>query len=163
VLALWLATRPYRGIIHDAQFYAVHALAALTPGAYQGDLHLSFGSPDRFTLFSPVYAGAVWLLGAAPAHLLLLLAGQLLWLAGLVILCRSVVRDPSQAMLAVALAVALPAGYGGRLGLIYGEPFLTPRLYAEAMTMMGLGLAIRRRIIWAGLTLAAAMAVHPLM
>src|SRR5215470_2921555 len=44
ILALWLATRPYRGIIHDAQLYAVHALAALKPAAFASDIYLRFGT-----------------------------------------------------------------------------------------------------------------------
>src|SRR5262249_18785549 len=163
ILALWLATRPYRGIVHDAQLYAVHALAALKPAAYAGDLYLRFGTQAPYTLFTPAYTLAASLLGIAQAHLCLTVLGHLLWLAGLIFLVRSLIRDPNQAVLAITLAVALPAGYGGLNAVIYGEPYLTARLYGEALTMIGVGLAIRRRTVWAVLCLGVTMAVHPIV
>jgi hypothetical protein len=163
IAALWLTTRPYQGIVHDAQLYAVNALAALNPGPFAGDLHLRFGTQERFTLLSPVYSLAVSLLGAGSAHLLLTLAGQILWLGALVLLVRSLCRDAPQLLLGIALSIALPGGYGGLRALNYGEPFLTPRLYAEALTMIGLAHVLRRRAAWSVLALSAALVVHPLV
>ena len=42
IAALWLATRPYPGIVHDARFYMVQALRELDP----------VGSPMTFTSVS---------------------------------------------------------------------------------------------------------------
>jgi hypothetical protein len=161
ILALWAATRPYYGIIHDAQLYAVRALAALDPAAYRGDLYLAFGSQDSYTLFAPAYAVLVGALGLGPAHMLGLAVGQAAWLAALVWLATGLIPERRAALAAVAAAIALPGSYGARQILSYGEPFLTPRLPAEALCLAALGLLARGRRGPAIACLAAALAIHP--
>src|SRR5262249_25521104 len=129
-------TRPYGGIVHDARLYAVRALETLAPGRYAGDLYLDYGGQAQFDSFSSLYAFAISSLGLSHASIALVLVGQALWLAGLIFLVRGLVRDPRQALLAVALAIALPGGYGAQNSFAYGEPFVTPRLYAEALALL---------------------------
>src|SRR5258706_7902473 len=129
VVSLWAVTRPYGGIVHDARLYSVRALEVLAPGRYAGDLYLHYGGHSQFDTISSGYAFAISSLGLSSASMLLVLFGQTLWLGGLVFLARGLVRDPRHALLAVALAIALPGGYGAQNSFVYGEPFLTPRLY----------------------------------
>src|SRR5689334_23169132 len=54
--SLWLATRPYSGMIHDARIYLVQGLSHLYPGAFADDLFFKFGSQDGFSIFGPLLA-----------------------------------------------------------------------------------------------------------
>ncbi|MFO1059972.1 MAG: hypothetical protein U1E53_23775 [Dongiaceae bacterium] len=163
VLALWIGTRPYRGIIQDARLYAVQALDLLHGDLYRGDLYLQFGSQDQFTVFSVLYALVISLVGLAAAHLALVIAAQLLWLLALLFLCRSLIDKPRQVALGMAMAIVLPSGYGGYQLFQYGEAFLSARLPAEALTMLGMGLAVRKRMALCWVPLGLAASLHPVM
>src|ERR1700694_3272409 len=52
----WALSHGYRGIFHDAGLYTLQALARLAPAALGQDVFLRFGSQDRYTIFSPIYA-----------------------------------------------------------------------------------------------------------
>ena len=54
-LATWALSHRYLGLFHDARLYTLQALARLHP-ALSADVFLRFGSQDRFTIFSPLYA-----------------------------------------------------------------------------------------------------------
>jgi hypothetical protein len=159
ITTLWLATRPYFGVIHDSRLYTVQALSALLPGRFSEDLYLHYGSQDQFTLFTALYKPFLAVFGIAYGNSLLLLIAQLLWLTGLVHLARSLFRDGKTAVIAIAAAIALP----GELVFRYGEPFLTPRLFAEALTFWALGSMLHGRPIRAVLLLCISMTLHPLM
>ena len=69
----WALAHPYQGIFHDANLYTLQALARLHPQSLSQDVFLKFGSQDRFTLFSPIYAAAIRLIGLDHAAALLTL------------------------------------------------------------------------------------------
>jgi hypothetical protein len=156
---LWLSTRPYVGVIHDSRFYTVQALSALSPGRFADDLYFHYGSQDQFTLFTLVYKPVLAALGIAKAAMVLTIAGQCFWIAGLVYLARGMFQDGLLALIAVIMAVALPGG----LLFNYGEQFLTPRLFAEAMTLWAFGAILRGRSVRALLLLGVSATIHPLM
>ena len=159
IAALWLATRPYLGVIHDSRFYAVQALNALQPGRFADDLYFRYGSQDQFTLFTLAYKPVLAALGLSSANIILTVLGQCFWVAGLIYLARAIFRDSWLALIAVALAIALPGG----VFFTYGEQFLTPRLFAEALTFWALGSMLRGRPVLAILLLGLSATVHPLM
>ena len=74
VLWAWLSTRSYVGIIHDTPYYALLALARLSPESLGGDVFLAHGSQDQFSLFSPLLAATLDRFGLEPALLGLTLA-----------------------------------------------------------------------------------------
>lgn len=78
-LGLWLWHHPYTGIRHDAVLYTVQALNFLHPQNYAGDVYFLFGSQDDYTLFSPLYAALIALIGLGSAALLIAFFGALLW------------------------------------------------------------------------------------
>ena len=158
IAALWLVTRRYAGIIHDARLYTMLALSHNDPHAFAGDLFTQFGSQDRFTLFSPVYAMLLGKLGTSTGHLVAALVLQAGWLAALVYLVRSVIENRATAALAVGLVVVLPGGVFFR----YGEPFVTARIAAEAFGMAALGASLRGRATATAVGTLLALAVHPL-
>ena len=159
IATLWMATRPYMGVIHNSRFYTVQALSALLPGRFASDLYFRYGSQDQFTSFTLIYKPVLAALGIAKAAMVLTIVGQVCWIAGLIYLARGLFQDGRTALLAVATAVALPGG----VLLSYGEQFLTPRLIAEAITLWAFGSMLRGRPILALFLLGVSATVHPLM
>ena len=163
IAALWMATRPYRGVIHDTRLYTVQAIGGAHPDRFATDLYLQFGSQDRFTVFSYLYEPVLRWVGVSWGALLLTLLAHAAWLGGAYVLAKALLRDPVRALAAVAGLVALPSVYGAQFSFSYGEQFLTPRLFAEAVTMAALGCALRGFPGPAAAALAAAAAFHPVM
>jgi hypothetical protein len=159
IAELWLTTRYYQGIVRDARFYMVQALRELDPAHFAGDLYFRFGSQDQFTVFTKLYAPLVAYLGVGAAAVACTLGGQLLWVCGLVYCASRVIRGPRYALLAAAGAIILPS-LSPLFG--YGEEFVTPRLFAEGLSLLALGFLLRRHTWRAFAVLAVAAVLHPL-
>src|ERR1700716_1598249 len=70
LVTLWLLMRGYQGLTGDGQIYAFQALAQLHQ-QLATDLYLQNTSQDQFTIFSPLYAWFIGLLGLETAARLL--------------------------------------------------------------------------------------------
>ena len=161
LLALWFFFHPYQGLWEDGVFYALQALARLRPEAYAKDLFFLYGSQDDFTLFSPVYATFIRMFGLDGATRVLLLAGHALWFGAAMLLASHLLRGfPFWFWL--VLVIAMPRDYGDWT-LNYAEPFLTPRLFAEGLTLLSLTLVLRGKRLASLAVLAVAFFMHPLM
>ena len=163
VLALWVLAHPYSGIIHDARLYALQALHALSPEKWDQDLFFKYGSQDSYSVFSGAYKWTVAALGIGPAHLVVLVAGQVLWLGAAGLLIHAALESTVERWAAVCGVAALASGYGGGWGFHYAEPFVTPRLFAEGAVLGALASAIRQRYSGAAALLGAGLVIHPLM
>ncbi len=161
VAAGWMLQHPYRGLDHDSTLYTLLALARLHP-SLSHDIFLRFGSQDRYTLFSPIYAEAIRWLDLGPAAALLTLASQAGLCAGAFLFARRYMPT-SLAILGVGFLVVLPSAYGSREIFHWFEDFLTPRLPSEALVLGGLAATLARRYTLGGLCLAVAMTLHPIM
>lgn len=159
VAVLWLTTRPYFGVVLDARFYMVEALKALDPAPFAEDLYFKFGSQGNFSLFTALYLPLLRAFGVGTTGLILIVAGQLLWLFGLFRLARSLVGGRAM-WLSIALVIGMLPAYPGGFG--YGESFATARLFAEALVMLGLA-SLSTRPFWAVALLGLSAAVHPVM
>jgi len=162
LLVLWIVAHPYFGIVHDARYYALQALQASGSGDYSNDLFFKYGSQDKYTVFTALYAPLVGWLGAGQAHLWAYVAGQLFWFAALVWLMRTLL-EPRAALLAVLGAALLDPHYGSSAIFQYGEVFVTPRLYSEALVLCALALLFQKRAVLSAVCLLAAGLLHPLM
>lgn len=163
LLGIWLVGHPWQGIWHDAVFYAFLAIADLDPRAYRSDLFVLFGSQGDYTLFSSVYARGIHAQGLRAATLGLLLVADVLWIGAAAWLLRRLLSGFPY-WLALLLVFAMPRGYGGYADQVrYAEPFLTPRLLAEGLSLLSLALLLRGRNLAAVAAVAAAFAMHPLM
>jgi hypothetical protein len=161
-LAAWALSHSYLGMFHDAGLYTLQALSRLTPESLTEDVFLRFGSQDRFTIFSPLYAGVSRLLGIEPAAALLTLTFQLALLACGWALARAVM-PASMALLGVAVLIAIPGDYGADRIFTCIEPFLTPRMAAEALTLGSLAAAMSSRRVLAAPLIVMAALIHPVM
>lgn len=161
-LATWMLQHPYSGIYHDSAIYSLLALAHLHADLLSGDVFLRFGSQDQFTIFSPMFAATIKLLGLETAAALLTLASQFAFFVAAWFLARRFMSQ-TLALLAIGLLAALPAYYGSGRMFSYTEDFLTPRLMAEALVLGSLVAAQARRVAPACVCMLAALLLHPLM
>jgi hypothetical protein len=159
--AIWLLAHPYTGLTHDARLYGLQALARID-AALGADLFLVHGSQSAFTIFPAIHAALIRLLGLEAANIGLVLLGHGLWIGGAALLARRLARGPAAWLIAVAVVV-LPGAYGGFGVFSYAEGFASPRLFAEAAALAGLGLLLAGRWPAALALQIPAFAVHPLM
>jgi hypothetical protein len=162
IAGFWTIQHPYEGIVHDSILYSLSALARVYPESLTHDVFLSVGAQDRFTLFGPIAAALTRLVGLERAASLLTLIAHAAFFGCGYLLARRLM--PSMlALLAVALLVMLPSTYGAKHVFSYAEPFMTPRLPAEALVLAALAATLGRRYVLAGVCVLAGGLLHPLM
>lgn len=161
-VVVWILCHPYRGIVHDNRIYALLALNFNDARGMGEDLFLKHGSQDSFTLFSPIYAWWISLLGLDVSNRILVGAGQALWILGAFALIRTVL-SPRFSWLALLFLAAYPPYYGGDRIFSIGEGFLSPRLFAEALALAALAAFLSRRFGVCFLLLIMGGVLHPLM
>ncbi|HEY7899975.1 MAG TPA: hypothetical protein VIC25_02205 [Caulobacteraceae bacterium] len=162
ILALYVITRPYLGLIHDARLYAVQAVNVWRPAALASDLYFRYGSQDGFSAYTAIYAPLVAALGVQGADLAAEMLGQILWLGSAAALAFGLFNKPREAIAALVGVILLRSSYGGEGIFQYAEPFATPRLFAEALALTAFSLALKRRRVLSALLIAVAGALHPL-
>ena len=158
----WAVSHGYGGIVHDARLYTLQALAHLHPDSLGHDGFLRYGSQDRFSIFGPIYAPLVGLLGPETAAAVLTFVSQVALICCAWLLARRLMPGPL-ALLAVAVLVAVPGFYGAHQVFACIESFLTPRMIAEALVLASLAASSYERTKTAVVLLAAATLIHPVM
>jgi hypothetical protein len=161
LVALWLLTHHYRGSAGDAKLYAVQALARIHP-ALTHDLYLQNVSQDQFTIFSPLYAWCIELVGLPYAETALTIVFKVWFLAAAWSLARQL-SSSRAAFFAAASLIIMPAGYGAGQVFQYAEDWLTARSLAEALVITSLALHFRGFRATGLLIVVGALFVHPLM
>lgn len=162
VLALWLLSRPYRGVRHDALLYLGEALSRLMPERFANDLFLRSPVQDRFSVFSHLLAPLVARFGIGVAELAVLAGCHLLFVLGVWKLTEDWTSRPLRWGM-LAFAVAMPHTYGGLGEFGYAEPFLTARSVAEPFALLALWQLLRGRLVAAIGLAAVGAAFHPLI
>ena len=162
VIATWILLHPYAGIIHDSTLYTLFALTRLHPGQLANDVFLRFGSQDRYTVFTPIYAAAINSLGLEHAASLMTLVSQAALLGCAWLLGRRFM-PPLAATLGVGLLAAVPGEYGFSDVFHIMENFITPRLPAEALAVGTLVAALSQRYWIAVCCVVGAMSLHPII
>ncbi len=158
----WMLSHSYLGLFHDAGLYTLQALARLNPSSLNHDVFLQWGSQDRFTVFSPLYACAGRWLGIDNAAAALTFVFQMALFAAAWTLARAVM-PARMALYGLAVFIAIPGDYGADRIFTSVEQFLTPRMAAEALVLAGLAAALSTRTWAAVALLALAALLHPLM
>jgi hypothetical protein len=162
VVAAWLIQHPYADITHDGIIYSLLTLARLAPDTVGTDVFLRFGSQDRFTLFSPIFALAARHYDLAPAAALITFISQAA-LYGCAWLLARRFMSPASALLATGLLAVLPGWYASGHLFSYTEDFLTPRLPAEALVLGSLAAALANRPKTTIACVSGALVLHPIM
>src|SRR5882672_12559773 len=141
LVTLWLLVRGYHGLTGDGQIYAFQALARIHP-QLTTDLYLQNTSQDQFTIFSPLYAWFIGLLGLERAARVLTLFFTVWLLAAAWSFARAITgRDG--AWLAVAFLLIIAGDYGGSGVFRLSDSYLTARLPAEALVITALACQVR--------------------
>jgi len=161
IITCWLVGHRYRALGYDAQLYAFQALAHINP-AFRNDLFVLNSSQDHYSVFSPVYAVFIRLMGLDSAALWLWAIGLAAFLVSTWHLAR-LLSDRSLAWLSTALVVIISSAYGGYEVIRYAEEYLTARTFAEAFTVTALAAWFAGRHWLSGLFIALALALHPIM
>lgn len=162
ILSIWMLEHPYLGLINDATLYALGAFARLHPGSLGHDIFLSVGSQNGYTIFSPLVAPLMQLLGVGRAAAIVTLLNQVIFFGACAVVARKLM-PPSLAIVSVALLVALPGLYGPKHIFWFTEPLMTARVSAEAFVMGALACALGRRYGLMVLCLIVGMLLHPIM
>jgi len=162
IFFIWILFFPYSGITHDAQLYTLQALSHVAPELYQNDIFLRFGSQDRFTVFSPLYATFIELLGIEWAGALLTLIGHCLFIGAFFLLANKIMRY-GIAVFAVGLILTISSSYGAERVFYYIELFVTPRMLSEAFVLFSVVAWLNKKIFIAASLLLVAALLHPLM
>jgi len=161
LVTLWALTHRYHGFARDGELYAVQAMARIHPNL-ASDIYLQNTSQDDYTIFSPLYAAFIRVLGLQPAELALYLACTLGFLAAAWLLVREL-STAAQAWLALALLISTTGYYGAYRIFSYSENYLSARSMGEMLIVIALASHFgRQRAVALGIGIAA-MFVHPLM
>jgi hypothetical protein len=160
--SIWFAANPYTGIRHDALLYSLEALAILDPLAFSKDLFLAYGSQGQFTLFPQLYAALINWIGLDIAAFTITFIGKLAWLSCAAYFSRKLL-PASLWPIGLAAILIYPPYYDAYHIFSYGESFATPRLYAEAASLLALGTWLSRKYSISILSIIIAVALHPLM
>ena len=162
VLTAWTLRHHYADISHDAMLYSLLALRRIHPDALSNDPFVRFGSQDRFTVFSPIFAFMIRQFGLAAAAAILTFLSQTALFCCAWVLARRFM-SAATALLATGLLLSLPGYYGSTHMFSYTEDFVTPRLAAEALALGGLAAALSRRMAVALVCLLVALLIHPII
>lgn len=161
-VAIWTVTGRYWGLQHDAQLYAVQALAKIQPEIFSGDLFLRFRSQADFTLFPYLFAWTIGWLGIDHAAALLTLVSFVGWMLVSWRLARALV-GPQLALLATGFLLVVPGWYGAGQVFRTAEPFLNARTPAEVLCLGAFLACVRGYRLAGGALLVVAAILHPIM
>jgi hypothetical protein len=153
---------PYLGLHHDARLYAAQSMERAVPGTFAGDLFFLYGSQDRYSVFSLLMTPLVVSVGLDVGFFILYVVSKVCFFWAAQGLAVALLRDQTAAALAVLLLAILPMHFGGNGIFQVNEPFLTPRLIASALVLLGLERLVVGSTLAALLLHGLALFLHPL-
>jgi hypothetical protein len=160
---LWMLLHPFTWLNHDGLLYAFQAESFLAPSLAHTDLFSRYLNQGSLSIFTPLYGYLTQQLGLFNAAFTLYIGSQLLWFIAISYFSLSLLKNKQQGLLAI-LVICCFAGYYS-LGNIFrtSEFFLTARLPAEALTILGLAFSLNSRKVTCSITLLLALVIHPLV
>lgn len=162
---LWLINHPLHGVdYHDAIIYTTLALHRIDPAAFARDPFFMFGSQDRFSLFSVLYAPLIDHLGITVAAAAVLFLGGVLWCFAAQAMARSLMGNVWPAAMAVLLTAALCVNYSPNGStFLLNEGFATARILAFPCGVLAMALMLSERFYGALISVVIACLLHPLI
>lgn len=161
IVTLWSLTHKYGGLQGDAELYAFQALAKTHP-ALAGDIYLGNESQAQYTVFSPLYSGAIALLGLDRAAVTLTVLFKAWFLLAAWKLARAL-SSRKIAIISIALLVTAASGYGASGVFQYLEDSVTARSLAEALVITAFALHFHGFRLVAVFAAIVGFAIHPVM
>jgi len=159
---LWMLAHPYHGIRHDGSLYLGQALLHIAPESFSRDLFFMFGSQDRYSIFSRVYAWLIESFGVGTSARGLLILTHAAFALSVFALLSRLYPQPVLWFSFVVVCCA-PAYYGSYSVFAYAESFLTARSLAEPLLLLSLWQLLSERYVRALLLCAVAGTLHPLL
>ena len=153
---------PYLGVIGDAALYLGRSLADLDPTGVGRDIAFVNDGQSRFSIFSRLVDPLVAALGVEQAGIIVAAAASACCLAATFALARALGSDRRLTIAVALFAATMPTSYGDGI-LRFAETNAVPRPFAEAAVMASIAALLAGRPLAAGLLLAAALAIHPIM
>ena len=163
LLCINTLAQPYAGITHDARLYSVQVLNQVEGGSYADDIFFRYGSQDDYSLFSRLATPMVRWLGLSAAFFLIYLVSKSLLIFGMLRIVQVLVPNRAAGALALCYCMVFTIHYGGHHKLCVQESFVTPRILACALVLIGFDLLLRRRPLLSCAAIVSAAGVHPLM
>jgi hypothetical protein len=161
VLALWALTHHYAGLAEDGELYAFQAMARLRP-YLASDIYLNSTSQDAYTVFSPLYAAVIRLLGLRVASTLLFALFTACFYSAAWFMVRRLLGSRC-AWLSLAMLICATLPYGGYGIFKVPQDYLTARSLAEALVVLSLAAHVCGNKRLAAAAIFVALLFHPLM
>ena len=159
---LWILSRGYLGIVHDARIYMGQAIAALDNSGVGRDPIFTFGEQSKFTFYGALTVPLVRIFGLDLAAKALSFFGISIWFLGALRLLTATTTW-RLSILGLIWASFAPAYYGANAIFSFGESFTTPRALSEGLVLFALGWAIRGSYGFSILSVILAGLVQPIM
>jgi hypothetical protein len=162
---LFLLSRAYPGVHHDGRLYVAAALAKLDPSGVGKDLMFVHDGQFGFSLYTPLLARLIDLLGLSGGAMAIVALTLALWFAAAAWMVERFLADrpPAVRWAALIFVAALPPLYGPLNAIGYAEPYATPRGLAEAAGLAGMAAYLSGRRILSLAACAVGMLFHPIM
>jgi len=162
VIAVWIFTHPYIGIVDDAIVYVGRALADLRPASVGRELDYVHDGQSAFSVYPRLLHWAVAAFGPGAAAEVLSAAGLACWIAAATFLMSRFASGARLWAVLICMAV-MPSDYGSLDVFHYAEVLALPRVLAEAAGLAALGFFYRERWVAAFAFALVAVSLHPLM
>jgi len=160
-LALWMMSRPFKGIGGDGRIYMTRALADLHPETIGRDMMFAFDGQSQFSVFTKLSDWLVSTLNPANAALFLAVLNLVWLLAAYRFIARF--AEGRTRLVLIAIMAVVPSAYGA-FGLIhFGETIPVPRPLAETFVLVALTFLVDEKRLAAFACLVAAALFHPIM
>ena len=160
-LSLMFMIQGYFGIDHDSALYLGEVMRLRFPDILGRDLFFSHGSQGSYTLFPYLVAALLPFIDVSTFFLWATVVGMVFFAAASWLALRELLPATQRYLPWLAL-LCLPTAYGAYRIFGYGEPFFTPRLYAEGLCLLAIAQLARGRVAWGIACLALAAVLHPL-
>ncbi len=162
VIAVWLISRPFRGIEGDSRIYMARALADLHLATIGRDMMFVYDGQSQFSIFSIVTGKLAGFFGLSTTCLILTLVALAAWLVAANLFVGRFAEGRWKLSILMIVAVA-PSSYSPFELLHFGESLAVPRPFAEAGVLAGLAFLVDRRRVAAAAFFVLAAAFHPIM
>ena len=160
-LSLMFMIQGYFGIDHDSALYLGEIMRLKFPDILDRDLFFSHGSQGSYTVFPHLVAGLLPYIDVSIFFLWATVVGMAGFAAASWLALRALFPAGQRYVPWLAL-LCLPSAYGAYRIFGYAEPFFTPRLYAEGLSLLAVAMLARGRTPAGLACLVLAAILHPL-